>query len=140
MNVITFTGRCTKDIELFYTKAGEAIGKTDFAINEYYTNKTGEKIEDTTYIEVVFYGRTAENANKILRRGDLVAVQGKLKQQNWVSREGKNRNKHYIQCTIFEFISNPKGKSNQTKQTKQTEHANSQNENVYDIPEDEIPF
>lgn len=63
------------------------------ATNEYFTDKNGDKIEDTQWHNIVTFGKTAEIAEKFLKKGSEILLSGKLTNRSWDDKEGK---KHYI--------------------------------------------
>lgn len=83
-NLFIFIGRITKDLELRYTKENKAVLDFVIAINN------GK--DDTSYVKLTSFGSVAELMAKYCKKGDLVGVQGLIKNHNW---EDKNGNKHY---------------------------------------------
>lgn len=69
-----FVGRLTKDIELRYAKDGMAICNLDLAINS---------VKDVLYITITYFGKTAENCNKYLKKGSLVGGSYTIKNNNY---------------------------------------------------------
>jgi single-strand DNA-binding protein len=135
MNVICIIGRLTKDIELKYLKDGTAISKTSIAINEYYKDKYGNKQEDTTFIDIVFWSKYAEIANQYLNKGDKISITGSLKQDRWVvAQDGSKKSKHSIKVDKFEKLDSKNNKNN-----KNVDNFVNKTEDIY-IPNEEIPF
>ena len=83
-NLFILIGRITKDLELRYTKENKAVLDFVIAINN------GK--DDTSFIKLTSFGSVAELMAKYCKKGDLVGVQGLIKNHNW---EDKNGNKHY---------------------------------------------
>ena len=83
-NLFIFIGRITKDLELRYTKGNKAVLDFVIAINN------GK--DDASYIKLTSFGSVAELMAKYCKKGDLIGVQGLIKNHNW---EDKNGNKHY---------------------------------------------
>ena len=83
-NLFIFIGRITKDLELRYTKENKAVLDFVIAINN------GK--DDASYIKLTSFGSVAELMAKYCKKGDLIGVQGLIKNHNW---EDKNGNKHY---------------------------------------------
>lgn len=77
-------GRLTKDVELRYTPQEMAVAKFTLAIDDGY----GEK-KKTNFIPIVAYGKQAENCEKFLAKGRLVAVKGKIQTGSYENKEGK---------------------------------------------------
>ena len=66
-NKIILVGHLTREIELRYTPSGAAIGSCGIAVTRKYT-LNGEKREETCFIDITFFGKSAEIANQYLRR------------------------------------------------------------------------
>ena len=67
------------------------MAKVSIATNEVYYNAKGEKIEDTQWHNIVMWGKTAEIAEKYLKKGQEVCVEGKLVNRSWETKEGDKR-------------------------------------------------
>lgn len=94
-NKVILVGNLTKDIELRYLNNGSAIGKTAIATNRKYT-LNGEKKEEICFIDLTFWGKSAEIANQYLKKGSQVLVEGRLMFESWQDQNGQNRSKHSI--------------------------------------------
>lgn len=100
MNKAILTGRLTKDVELKVIGAtGAAVVNNSMAINRYRTSSSGEKLEETLFIDVVFFNRLAEIVNQYLRKGSKLMVEGYLQQQTWVDT-ATNQNRSKIQLIV----------------------------------------
>ena len=71
--------------------SGNKVARFSVATNEYYTNKKGEKINETHWHNVVVWGKLAEIAEKILDKGTEVAIDGKLSTRNYTDKAGAKR-------------------------------------------------
>ncbi len=63
--------------------------KFSLATNDFYKDKDGERQEETQWHNLVSYGKTAEIAEKYLKKGDEIAVAGKIIYRSWEDKEGK---------------------------------------------------
>lgn len=72
-------GRVGKDAESRFTPAGKQVTSFSVAISEKYTASSGEKVENTKWIRVSVWGRTAEICQQYVKKGMLVQCVGKLK-------------------------------------------------------------
>lgn len=72
-------GRVGRDAEMRYTQSGQAVTQFSVAVSEKYTNKSGEKVESTTWFRVSVWGKTAEICGQYVKKGMLVQVEGKIK-------------------------------------------------------------
>jgi single-strand DNA-binding protein len=84
-------GNITRDIELRYVGSGIAVTEVGLAVNDRRKNANGEWVEETTFVDVTLWGRTAEVANQYLSKGSPMFVEGRLKLDSWE----KDGQKHY---------------------------------------------
>jgi len=103
MNTVSLIGRTTKDIEVRYTPAGKAVCNFSIAIGRKYTKPDGEKVEETSFIDIQCWGHTAENVQKYVKKGNRIAVIGSLKQDRWEDN-GQKRSKLYVNAQQVEFL------------------------------------
>jgi len=61
------------------------------ATNDFYRDKNGEKVEETEWHNIVAFGKTAEIAEKYLKKGNEVIIRGKLTTRSWDDKEGKKQ-------------------------------------------------
>ncbi|SHO80430.1 Single-stranded DNA-binding protein [hydrothermal vent metagenome] len=95
-NKVVLVGNLTRDIEVRYTQSGSAIANTAIATSRKFKSQSGEQKEEVMFIDITFFGRTAEVANQYLKRGSKVLVDGRLKFDQWVAQDGTKRNKHSV--------------------------------------------
>ena len=68
LNKVMLMGNLTRDPEIRYTPKGTAVAELGLAINRIYSAENGEKREETTFVDVTLWGRTAEIAGEYLKR------------------------------------------------------------------------
>lgn len=157
MNKVIMIGHLVRDIELRYTQSQMAIGKTAIAVTRKYT-LNGEKREETCFIDITFFGKSAEIANQYLGKGSKLAVEGYLKFEQWQDNNGQSRSKHSIAVESMEMLGDAKqnnqsyqqgGYSNQRPQQKQPQRQQYSEPQYPEYPDvdsdeidgtDEIPF
>ena len=122
MNKVIMIGHLARSIELRYTQSQMAIGKTAIAVTRKYT-LNGEKREETCFIDLTFFGKSAEIANQYLSKGSKLLIEGRLKFDYWQDNNGQNRSKHSIAVESMEMLgdgqrtgNNQGGYSNQCPQ------------------------
>ncbi len=106
LNKVMLMGNLTRDPELRYTPNNTAVANLGMAINRTWFNKqTNEKQEETTFVDLEAWGRTAEVLNQYLKKGRPLYVEGRLKLDTWQDKEsGGNRSKLKIVVETFEFL------------------------------------
>ena len=102
-NKVILVGNLTRDIELRYTQSGSAIAKTAIATSRRFT-VNGEKREEVMFIDITFFGRSAEIANQYLRKGSKVLVDGRLIFEQWVDQTGAKRSKHSVTVENMQML------------------------------------
>lgn len=110
MNKVFLIGNLTRDVELAYTKKeNTAVAKFAIAVNEY----SKEKEKPAMFIDVVAFGKGAENANQYLSKGKRVVVHGKLNFERWEDKEGNKHSKHSVIAESMNFIDYSQGDDNE---------------------------
>lgn len=94
-NRVILMGNVTRDIELKYTQSQLAVTKLGLAVNDKRKNAKGEWIEETTFVDVTLFGRSAEIASEYLSKGAPVFIEGRLKLDTW-EQDGQKRSKLYV--------------------------------------------
>jgi single-strand DNA-binding protein len=91
-NRVVLVGNITRDLELRHIGAkGTAVTDVGVAIND-RVKKGEEWVEETTFVDVTLWGRTAEVANEYLGKGSQVLIEGRLKLDTW-EQDGQKRSK-----------------------------------------------
>lgn len=102
-NKIILVGNMTRDIELRYSQGGMAIAKTAIATSRKFTSN-GEKKEETCFVDITFFGRSAEVANQYLKKGSKILVEGRLNFEQWVDQQGQKRSKHSVTVETMQML------------------------------------
>jgi len=103
-NKVVLVGNLTRDVEIRYSKSGSAIGNVGIAVNRRWKSQTGEQKDETMFIDLTFFGRTAEIANQYLRKGSKVLVDGRLVFQQWTAQDGSKRSKHAVTVENLQML------------------------------------
>ena len=102
-NKVILVGNLTRDIELRYSQAGMGIAKTAIATSRKFTTN-GEKKEEVCFVDITFFGRSAEVANQYLRKGSKILVEGRLNFEQWVDQNGQKRSKHSVTAETMQML------------------------------------
>jgi single-strand DNA-binding protein len=109
-NRVILLGNLTRDPELRYTPKGTAIAKIGLAVNRVWTNESGEKKEEVTFVDVDIFGRTAENVGQYIRKGGSILIEGRLKLDQWDDKQtGQKRQKLGVVAESVQFLGNKAG-------------------------------
>lgn len=104
-NKVLLLGNLTRDPEVRYTPKGTAVADLGIAVNRTYTAENGEKREEVTFVDVTFWGRTAENAGQYLKKGRPVFVEGRLQLDSWDDKQsGQKRTKLKVVGELLQFL------------------------------------
>jgi single-strand DNA-binding protein len=90
-NRVILVGNMTRDPELRYIASGTAVSDIGLAVND-RVKKGDQWVEETTFVDVTLWGRTAEIANEYLSKGSPVLIEGRLKLDRW-EKEGQKHSK-----------------------------------------------
>jgi single-strand DNA-binding protein len=103
-NKIILVGNLTRDIELRYSQNGSAISKTAIATSRKFM-VNGEKKEETCFVDITFFSRSAEVANQYLRKGSKILIDGRLSFEQWVDQtNGQKRSKHSVIVETMQML------------------------------------
>jgi single-strand DNA-binding protein len=91
-----------------HTPSGMAVCDLGLATNRTRKSQSGEKIEETTFVDVTAWGKTAELAAQYLRKGRSVFVDGFLKYDQWTTPEGQKRSKLTVTAENLQFLDSNK--------------------------------
>lgn len=93
-NRVILVGNLTRDIELKYTAGNTAVTEVGLAVND-RVKKNNEWVDETTFVDVTLWGRTAEVASEYLSKGSSVLIEGRLKLDTW-EKDGQKRSKLHV--------------------------------------------
>lgn len=94
LNKVMLIGNLTRDPEIRYTPKGTAVTDIGLAVNRVTTGDNGERQEETTFVDVTLWGRTAEIAGQYLAKGRPVFIEGRLQMDQWQDKaSGQTRSK-----------------------------------------------
>ncbi len=101
-NRIVLIGRLTRDPELRYTPAGQAVASFSIAVDRPFKSQNGEK--QTDFIDVVTWRKVAEQVGQYLSKGRLVALEGRLQIRSYDDRNGIRRKAAEVVANTVRFL------------------------------------
>ncbi|NLF69497.1 MAG: single-stranded DNA-binding protein [Candidatus Anammoximicrobium sp.] len=116
-NRVILLGNLTRDIELKYTQTGLAVTEIGVAVSDRRKNQAGEWIEETTFVDVTLWGRTAEVASEYLSKGSPIFIEGRLKLDSWES-EGQKRYKLRVVGERMQMLGGRSGSAQQSPNSR----------------------
>jgi single-strand DNA-binding protein len=142
VNKVILVGHVGKDPDVRHLDSGVTVARFSLATNETYTDKSGKKVTQTEWHNIVVWSKLAEVAEKYVKAGKLLFVEGRLKTSSYDDKEGVKRYKTEIFCDTFRFLGSSGG-SDSGGNGGHTKSAELQNvsEPEATIPEpDDLPF
>ena len=122
INKVILIGNLGKDPEVRYLDNGVAVANISLATTENYKNKEGEKVSQTEWHDVVLWRGLAEVAEKYLKKGASIYIEGKIRTSKWVDKDDNSRYKTEIMADKMNMLSK------------------SSNETALNNTEDDLPF
>ena len=143
LNKVILIGNTVRPIELRYLPSGSAVAKTGLAVNRTWKDKTtGEKKDETMFIDIVIYSKLASIANQYVEKGKKILVEGRLVLEQWQDQSGQKRSKHVLAVESFQFLGS-KVKSGDVEYNMETDTVSGGRAidiEEIDIQDSEIPF
>jgi len=93
LNKVMMIGNLTRDPELRSTPNGQSVASCAVATNRAWNDASGELQRAVEYTDIVMWGKLAETASQILKKGRRVYVEGRLQTRNWEGQDGIKRYK-----------------------------------------------
>jgi single-strand DNA-binding protein len=133
INSVTLVGNLTQDTESKVFQNGSSIAKNTIAVNRKY-QLNGEWVSEPTFISLTFNGYLVDKA-KALSKGDKVAINGYLKQENWLDSNGVKHSKYVIVVSSLETLI-----ANSTSKEQDVNNSSKVWDNNTSTKEEECPF
>ena len=146
VNKVILVGNLGKDPEVRHLENGAAVANFSIATSETYKDrKTGEKVSQTEWHNIVAWRGLAEIAERYLKKGQKVYIEGKLKTRSWQDQDGNNRYSTEIITDNLTMLGN--NSSNDSKSNFEEQHSTKNDskkspENEFSAPgeDDDLPF
>ncbi|ALP37994.1 single-stranded DNA-binding protein [Paenibacillus sp. IHB B 3084] len=151
LNQVVLIGRLTKDPELRYTPSGVAVAQFTLAVDRPFTSQDGEKEAD--FIPIVVWKTIAENVANYVKKGQQVAITGRIQVRNYENNEGRRVFVTEVIGQNVQFLTpqqnggqqasgaNNSGNSgNRNAQSGRQSSSNNNQGNAWDINDDDLPF
>jgi len=104
-NKVILAGNLTRDPELRYTPKGTAVVRLGLAINRRWKGETGEMKDETTFVDVDAFGKTAETIAQYLKKGRPILMEGRLRYDTWEDKQtNQKRSKLGVVMESFQFL------------------------------------
>jgi single-strand DNA-binding protein len=139
INKVILVGHLGKDPEVRHLDNGTAVCNFSLATSENYTDRTsGERKTQTEWHNIVLWRKQAETAEKYLRKGSLIYLEGKIKSRSWEDQEGQKKYITEIIGDNFQMLDRPSNA--QSNEEKETLTVTSSTPNASASEESDLPF
>jgi single-strand DNA-binding protein len=135
VNKVILIGNLGKDPEVRHLEGGVAVARFPIATSESYKDKSGQKVEKTEWHNIVLWRGLAEIAEKYLRKGQPVFIEGKIRTSQYQDKDGNQR---YSTEIVAESMTMLGGKPDSNPDTTRTQ-AGQLAAPLHDEPDD-LPF
>ena len=129
VNKVILIGNLGRDPEVKYLDSGVAVANFSLATSENYKNKEGDRVNQTEWHNIVLWRGLAEIAEKYLKKGDSIYIEGKIKNRKWEDKEGVTRYTTEILCDNMTMLGGKPSTENRSDEVSQSEEL-----------EDDLPF
>lgn len=140
MNKVILIGNLCRDPELRYTPTGKAVTDITVACNRKYTGSDGEKKEEVAFVDCTFWTRRAEVIAEYFRKGDQIAVSGRLVTERWEGEGGMKRSRTKVTGEEFNFCGPTKGNQGSSEDSFTPGGVTPPDSDWRLPPTDEVPF
>ena len=138
-NKIFIVGNLGRDPELRYTAQGTPVCSFSMATNERRKDKNGEMQDQTTWFRITLWNRLAETASQYLQKGKQVYIEGRLRVEEYVDRDGKPRHSLEVFATDMQFIGS-RGDDVQHERAASAGASPGPGDSQPDLSDEDIPF
>jgi len=146
LNKVLLIGNLTRDPEVRMMSSGRPVCNFGLALNRNYKDSEGNKKEEVTFVDVECFGPRAEAVARFFSKGRPIFIEGRLKLDQWESKEGEKRSAIRVVLDNFEFVDSGRSESTSppsgtslTDANLQTNSLDTQPSQQSDLDED-VPF
>jgi single-strand DNA-binding protein len=140
INKVMLIGNAGKDPEVRYLESGVPVCTLPLATSETYTNKSGEKVTNTEWHNIVLWRGLAEIAQKYVKKGTQLYIEGKIRSRSWDDKDGNKRYTTEIIADSMQLLGRKPddGHAAAPQENKPAQEAD--NFPVSNEPADDLPF
>jgi single-strand DNA-binding protein len=143
VNKAILIGNLGRDAEMRFTAGGTPVATVSLATTERYTDRDGQKKEDTQWHRIVIWGKTAESIHEYLTKGKQIYVEGRIQTKEWTDKEGQKVKTTEIRADRVVLLGGGDGRPRAPRERYATETAEAGpvEAGPVDAPnDDDIPF
>lgn len=139
-NLVVLTGRLTADPELKTTQSGISVTSFSVAVNRPY--RTGEE-QQTDFINVVAWRKTAEFIAKYFKKGNMIGVEGSIQTRKYTDKNGNNRTAFEVVVNNAQFVESKRDSAASQGGEQPASFSNAGADDfsdLSDVSDDDLPF
>lgn len=140
INKVILVGNLGKDPEVRYLEGGVAVANFTLATSENYKDKSGEKQTATEWHNIVLWRGLAEIAEKYLKKGNQVYIEGKLRTRQWQDKEGNNRYTTEVVGDNMQMLGGRNDSNNNAPQSTPQPKVEKPDVDISPSADDDLPF
>jgi single-strand DNA-binding protein len=145
INKVILIGNLGKDPEVRYLEGNVAVARVPMATNENFLDRTGTWQSRTEWHDIVMWRQLAERAEKTLKKGMLIFVEGKLTHRKWQDKEGQDRYTTEVVAATMRILekrepSDQYNSSDPGPQSNDMDEGNNGQDETATNSEDDLPF
>ena len=138
VNKVILIGNLGKDPEVRHLEGGATVANFPIATTETYKDKNGIRQEQTEWHNIVLWRSLADVAEKYLKKGMQIYVEGKLRTRSWEDKEGHKRYTTEVVGETFTMLGSKKSNEEKNEQQQNTNASN--NQPTSNTTSDDLPF
>jgi len=123
LNKVLLIGNLTRDPDVKMMTNGRPVCNFGLAVNRSYKDSEGNKKDETTFVDVECFGPRAEAVGRFFTKGRAIFVEGRLKLDQWESKEGEKRSAIRVVLDNFEFVDSRQESQNNQSDVNSTSSA-----------------
>jgi single-strand DNA-binding protein len=145
VNKAILVGNLGRDAEMRFTAGGTPVATVSLATTERFTDREGQKREDTQWHRIVIWGKTAESLHEYLTKGKQIYVEGRIQTRDWTDKEGKQQRTTEIRADRIVLLGGGggggEGRASRPRERFEQEQPVEAGAGAIDAPhDDDIPF
>lgn len=141
VNKAILVGNLGRDAEMRFTGGGTPVATVSLATTERFTDREGQKREDTQWHRIVIWGKTAESIHEYLTKGKQIYVEGRIQTREWTDKEGKTQKTTEIRADRVVLLGGGADRGSRPARERQSESDAGADHGPVDTPnDDDIPF
>ena len=152
LNKVILIGRTTRDVDFRRTASGTPVATFTLALDNRYVLKDGKPTTD--FINCVAWNKTAETMDKYVKKGMMIAVEGRIQTRNYENKDGNKVYVTEVVCENMRMLESKNSNSSSTyvedyepadggyqkDESSETENTSSTDSVDFNISEDDLPF